>query len=362
MKGKTVLIILPLVLLAFAIPVAVYFVGKGGSTDMRSKAAPATHISLSTLTTTVAVNQEFEVNIVVDTSDNSIAQIRPVIKIDPTKLTYISVNPGPFLPDAAEGDKSFNESTGILTYYLYSTTSQNGMGTVATVKFKAKTPGTTTISFGTQTAAGAIGEVNPNTNQPLNVIIPPMNPLTLTITGDGGSVTETESPSPTQTIEPTPEPTTDPETTTTETPIPTDTLESEPTTEETPPPIPPSTEVTQDGAIFQTQLPTLTGTGTAGATVTIIIHSDETVTGAVTVNEDGTWTFTPDTPLSPGSHTATITITNPDGTTETQTLTFTVENQETPVTGNTLPMVFSVILGALFLLTGFWLRKPSSSY
>lgn len=363
MKGKTVLIILPLILLAIAIPVAVFFIGKGGSTDMRSKAAPATHISLSTLATSVALNQEFEVNIVVDTSNNSIAQIRPVIKIDTTKLSYISANPGPFLPGAAEGDKTFNAATGTLTYYLYSTTSQSGTGTVASIRLKAIALGTTTISFDTQTAAGAIGEVDPTTQQTLNVIVPPMNPLTMTIIGTGSSVTDTQSPSPTETIEPTVEPTTGPVTTTTETPIPTDTLESEPTAEETPPPISPSSEITQeDGAVFQTQLPTLTGTGTAGATVTIVIHSDETITGAVTVNEDGTWSFTPDTPLSPGEHTATITITNPDGTTATQTITFTVESQETPITGNTLPLAFSMTIGTLFLLTGFWLRKSSSSY
>lgn len=360
MKGKTVLIILPLILLAIAIPVAVYFVGKGGSTDMRSKAAPATHISLSTLTTTVAVDQEFEVNIVVDTSNNNIAQIRPVLKIDTAKLSFISANPGPFLPGAAEGDKSFNEATGTLTYYLYSTTSQSGTGTVATVRLKAKTPGTTTVSFDTQTAAGAIGEVDPTTNQARNVIVPPMNPLTLTITGDGASLSISQAPSPTQYIQPTLEPTNyDTGITPTQFPLPTESITIEPTLTITPIPTSP---ITQDGAIFQTQLPTLTGTGTVGATVTIVIHSDETISGAVTVNEDGTWTFTPDTPLSPGVHTATITITNPDGQTETQTLSFTIESQETPVTGSTLPLAVTVTIGILFLLTGFWLRKPSSAY
>ncbi len=364
MKGKTVLIILPLVLLAIAIPVAVYFVGKGGSTDIRSKAAPATHISLSTLTTSLAVNQEFEVNIIVDTSDNSIAQIRPVIKIDPTKLTFISASPGPFLPGAAEGEKSFNETTGILTYYLYSTTSRSGTGTVASLKLKAVAPGTTTISFDTQTAAGAIGEVDPTTNQSRNVIVPPMNPLTLTITGDSAATSVTDTVTPTESIEPTPEPTIEDsmELSETEIPIPTEAPPIDQTEEPTSTPSAQMATITQDGSIFQTQLPTLSGTAQAGATVTIVIHSDETVTGAVTVNEDGTWTFTPTTPLSPGIHTATITITNPDGTTETKTLSFTVENQETPITGNTLPLALSIIIGGVFLLTGFWLRKPSSSY
>ena len=59
--------------------------------------------------------------------------------------------------------------------------------------------------------------------------------------------------------------------------------------------------------------PTFTGRGTPGDTVNILDNGK--VIGTAPVNPDGTWTFTPDTPLDPGPHDITTTQTNPAGTT-----------------------------------------------
>ncbi|NYG57905.1 hypothetical protein BJ980_000828 [Nocardioides daedukensis] len=58
-----------------------------------------------------------------------------------------------------------------------------------------------------------------------------------------------------------------------------------------------------DGSTVTNGTPTITGTGLAGATVTVTEGS--TVLGTATVAPDGTWSLTPATPLVEGSHTIT---------------------------------------------------------
>ncbi|ALV91137.1 Ig-like domain-containing protein [Pantoea vagans] len=57
--------------------------------------------------------------------------------------------------------------------------------------------------------------------------------------------------------------------------------------------------------------PTLSGTAEAGSTVTV--SEGNTVLGSVVVGSDGTWSFTPTTPLDEGSHSLTTVVTDPAG-------------------------------------------------
>ncbi|MGL6018825.1 MAG: BapA/Bap/LapF family large adhesin [Gibbsiella quercinecans] len=82
--------------------------------------------------------------------------------------------------------------------------------------------------------------------------------------------------------------------------------------------------VISDGDIIADSTPTLSGGGqTPGATV--VITDGDTVLGEVTVDEDGNWSFTPDTPLAEGEHDLTVTITNPDGSTSSDTISVVVD-------------------------------------
>jgi hypothetical protein len=60
-----------------------------------------------------------------------------------------------------------------------------------------------------------------------------------------------------------------------------------------------------------TPTPTFSGTTSAGATVKI--YSDGVLIGTTTANSSGDWTFTLTTPLTPGTHTITITTTPAGG-------------------------------------------------
>lgn len=89
----------------------------------------------------------------------------------------------------------------------------------------------------------------------------------------------------------------------------------------------------QDNSTVSTPLPTISGKAGPNQVVKIVIHSDQAYNGQVMADPAGNWTWTPPAGLSPGQHTATITINNADGTTQTVTRTFTV-----PAGGSILPI------------------------
>lgn len=79
-----------------------------------------------------------------------------------------------------------------------------------------------------------------------------------------------------------------------------------------------------DGETVATTKPEIRGTGPSSTTLSITIHSTSATTGSVTVNADGTWSWTPTTALSPGQHTLTIAYKDAAGVAKTITRTFTV--------------------------------------
>ncbi|RDT64201.1 hypothetical protein DXF97_30320, partial [Klebsiella pneumoniae] len=76
-----------------------------------------------------------------------------------------------------------------------------------------------------------------------------------------------------------------------------------------------------DGQSTNDNRPTLTGTGTAGDTITV--YDDGDPLGTVIVGPTGTWSYTPPV-LDDGSHTLTVTATDPAG------------NESTPSAGITI--------------------------
>ncbi|WP_051916832.1 Ig-like domain-containing protein, partial [Serratia sp. Ag1] len=81
------------------------------------------------------------------------------------------------------------------------------------------------------------------------------------------------------------------------------------------------------GGVTDDPRPELSGSGEAGSKVTI--YDNGTVIGETEVNEDGRWFFKPDTDLTDGSHTLTVSQTDPAGNQSEQSggWTFTVDTQ-----------------------------------
>ncbi|WP_194293017.1 Ig-like domain-containing protein [Streptomyces smaragdinus] len=76
---------------------------------------------------------------------------------------------------------------------------------------------------------------------------------------------------------------------------------------------PPVITSPSSGDVIGDSTPTISGTGTPGDTIEVIV--DGTPIGTTTVDPDGTWTFTPSTPLGDGDHTITATETDAAGNT-----------------------------------------------
>ncbi|HCW0181164.1 TPA: BapA prefix-like domain-containing protein [Citrobacter freundii] len=71
--------------------------------------------------------------------------------------------------------------------------------------------------------------------------------------------------------------------------------------------------------------PTFSGTGTAGDVISVYLDGSATPLGTTKVGADGTWSFTPTTPINPDTYQVTVTATDPAGN---------VSQASTPVTLN----------------------------
>ncbi|WP_080211959.1 BapA/Bap/LapF family large adhesin [Salmonella enterica] len=102
----------------------------------------------------------------------------------------------------------------------------------------------------------------------------------------------------------------------------------------TPPAIPVLTSVVDDqpgitgnlvsGQLTNDATPTLNGRGEAGATINVYLDGNSASIGTTTVNSDGTWSFTPQTPLANGSHTFTLSATDAAGNSSPNSTAFTL--------------------------------------
>lgn len=93
-----------------------------------------------------------------------------------------------------------------------------------------------------------------------------------------------------------------------------------------------------NGQLTNDARPTLNGTAEAGSTVNI--YDGSTLLGTALVQSNNSWSFTPTTPLGYGSHTFTVTATDPAGNTSGATAGFTI-NVDT--TAPTLPSISSIV-------------------
>jgi large repetitive protein len=96
--------------------------------------------------------------------------------------------------------------------------------------------------------------------------------------------------------------------------------------------------------------PHINGTGTAGDTITV--YDGSTVLGTTTVAANGTWTFTPSTNLSGGSHSISVTDTNAAGTSS-------AHSASTAVTIAAAPPVITSIVDSVGPVQG---NIPMSGY
>jgi len=232
--SKKILIIIGILVILISIPLTIFLVKQ--RQELRMKAALATVLSLSPAAITKAVEETFNVDIVVNTNENSIVSADIDLTFNPNILEALSISAGSFFESPTEPTRLINNNLGKIQYSLFTMTAKQGAGTLASIVFKGKGPGISQVTFDSTTTVGGIGETE-----------------ALSRAEPGSYVIASAAT-------PTPTPTTGPTTTPTQTPTPS------PTSVPTMTPIPTPTSGT--GGLGPTATPTPTPTTAAGTTPT----------------------------------------------------------------------------------------------
>lgn len=343
------LLIVMLILFA-ALPAIIFLAMR--SQEIRNKAAPATTLSLSPATVSKAVGEEFTLEVKMNTATNQIVAVELNLLFDPTKLQAEWIHNGTMFPNILSSGTVGNGTASIAVGATNTITPVTGIGTVATVKFKALAATTSPISvrFSQDTFVGALGEGQVNA-------LTSTAPATITI-GSGsqgitptGTISLSATPSITSSISPTVLPTTSLSGTG-------GGLDLDSGTKATDSAV---TIITPEENASVTTLPQVIGTAPPNSTVTIVIHSTQEITATVVADANGNWTYTLQEALASGPHTITVAAQNPTtGETSTASLSFVVatgtENGSNagaiPVTGAVENTMLLLAIGVLFILIG----------
>jgi|GEM_PF-5784813 len=247
MKTKYVVALISILILVGGIVVGAVLirsqVGKSG------KAAPSTSLSITGPLQTIYQGQEFTSTIDITTGENYVAGTELLIRFDPSVLEVISITPSSFLVPADTVGPVIDNQAGTVYFVILlppGADPKQGSGELASMKIKAKSPGTSQLSFDSGgTLAVALHEGGQN-------VIQNLSPTTITVASStgGGDATPSPSPTPEATDTPTPSATASP----TSTPASSASASPSPTSSPT---IPPISEIPDTGV----SLPTIVGFG-----------------------------------------------------------------------------------------------------
>jgi len=353
-------------LLLITIPVIVFFVGK--SQELRSKAAPATTLSLSPASAVKAIGDTFSFDVIINTGDNRVTAVQIALLFDASVLEATSITNGPLAPNIAAAGVVSPGAASITVRATSTTNPIKGTGVVATIRMKviggSATP--STVRFDQSTIAASIGETQTD-------VLVSTTPASITVTQGGASANSTQtfqadtqpttSPTPTGILTPTSTPTGILSPTLTPTGI----LTPTPTEEPSAPVI--SIVVSGDPDTQRiSSTPTFSGIAPAGSILTIVINTTEPITAAASASATGTWTYTTTTPITDGDHTITVTAQAPDGQSYVTSKLFTVGgiasatdlvSEELPTSGVWETTALCLGLAFLFIISGMivWQKK-----
>lgn len=149
-------------------------------------------LSLLPSASTTSTNNQFTVQLSLDTKSYTVTAVDVKISFPSDKLQALSITPGTFLPSELIPG-SVGTGTAAITM-AGGATGKQGTGTVATVTFKALSAGSATITFDASTQIAAVGQTSN--------VVDTLSPTTVTISG-----ATVITPTPTATISATPTPT-----------------------------------------------------------------------------------------------------------------------------------------------------------
>ena len=360
-RMKKVFLYIAIGLLLLAIPVTVFFIGQ--QRDIRTRAAPATTLSLTPAVQTVNVGDaNLKLNVDIDPGANQVVSADIYITYDPTKLEAKTITNGPSAPRVLNSGIIENGTASIKVGAASNTQPITTRGTIAVITF---TPIAATSNFTPALVQFASNTFVGGLNEPTANVLVGTTPAKITITGASTNTSGANFASESATLTPTATPTA------TLTPILTPTPAS-PADGLTPTlPASGSAESSASATALQiltpeenadvtTSQPVIRGTAPPGSVVTIVIHSDAGITVTVTTDANGNWVYTPTTPLDPGPHSVVASAQDATGTTETSTITFVVAGageaaapeSAVPISGSIETTILLLGLGLLLISSG----------
>ncbi len=218
----------------FAIASAILVSNQTQKQDIRSKAAPATTLSMDQNSLQVAPNGNFTLNAVLNPGVNLVTATEIHIKFDPSKIELLNVNPNlsAFQEVLGQGQTieeriKIDNTLGTIYFTLGASTLNpvNNTVNIASLNFKAKnTVSSSTVEFDTNSVATALNELTPTiingvsvdvpanvlvskTGAQVNIINPTSTPTSTPIPTLSPTPTITLCPPPSLTLSPTPTPT-----------------------------------------------------------------------------------------------------------------------------------------------------------
>jgi hypothetical protein len=356
-RMKKVFLYIVVGLLLLGIPATIFFLSQ--QRDIRTRAAPATTLSLTPAIQTVTVGAtNIKLNVDIDPGTNQVISAKIYLTYDPTKLEAKTITNGSSAPRVLNSGVIENGTASINVGAAGNSQPITKRGTIAVITFTAKAAtgniSPATVQFASNTFVGGLNETTAN-------VLVGTTPAKITITGvNTTGANFTSGVIPTATPAATLIPTATPTATLIPTLIPT---------------IPPASgsavatasavqilEPVQNADVTSSQ-PVISGTAPAGSTVTIVIHSDAGITVTVTADTNGNWVYTPATPLDPGLHSVVASAQTAEGTTQTATTSFVVASgtgtddttasvSAIPVSGSIETTLLLLSVGVLFILSG----------
>jgi hypothetical protein len=360
-RMKKVFLYVVIGLLLLGIPATIFFLGQ--QQDVRTRAAPATTLTLTPAVQTVKVGDNFKLNVDIAPGVNQVVTANIHVTYDPIKLEAKTITNGPSAPRVLNSGVIENGTASIVVG-ASNTQPIVTSGTMAVITFTAKEATNTlptVVQFASNTFVGGLNDSTAN-------VLVGTTPAQITITGastpsagfKSGSLTPTATPTASliRTLTPTNIPTAT--ITATLTPTLTPTLPASGSAQATSSAIVLQILSPEENADVTTSQPLISGKATPGATVTIVIHSDTGTTVTVTADANGNWVYSPTAPLDPGPHTVVASAQDAAGTTHTATTTFVVASagepgaseSAVPISGNIQSTLLLVGLGILLISSG----------
>lgn len=328
-RMKKVFLFVTIGLLLLAIPATIFYLGQ--QRDIRTKAAPATTLTLTPAATSVNVGDTVKFNVIINPGPNQVVSADIYLTYDPTKITATAITNGTSAPRILNSGVIQNGTASIRVGAAGNTQPIVTSGPIAVVTFIANGPTTAispaTIQFASNTFVGGLNETTAN-------VLVGTTGAKITINGTGVVAT----PSATLTLTPT------------LTPTKSASQSGEATASALT--ILPISE--NSGTV--SALPVVKGKAPPGSTVTIVFHSDPQ-TCIATADANGDYSCAPETPLDPGPHDITVSVQTSSGTTETASESFIVgqgdaEDGVMPVSGNVEMTLILIGLGVILLISG----------